>query len=189
MLQVAYQYADKEYVGRNMHAPGFDTCTGCHATHELELNFEKCATCHAGAKSAEDIRFSATDLDGDKDVKEGVEAEIMALEEKLFAAMQAYAKNVAKAPIAYSPSAYPYFFADANANGKTDERRETAYTDWTPRLLRAAYNYQYVQKDPGGFAHNPKYIGQILFDTLESLNGAGGLKVDMTGLVRPEVKK
>ena len=188
MRQVAYQYADKEYVGRNMHAPGFDTCTGCHATHELGLNFDKCVACHAGVKSADDIRFSANDLDGDKDVKEGAKAEIMALEEKLYGAMQAYAKTVSKADIAYDPGAYPYFFADANANGKAD-KDEKAYTEWTPRLLRAAYNYQYVQKDPGIFAHNPKYAGQILFDTLESLNGAGGLKVDMTGLSRPEVKK
>ncbi len=186
--QVAYQYTDKEYVGRFMHAPGFDTCTGCHATHELELNFDKCTTCHAGAKTAGDIRFSQTDLDGDKDVKEGVKAEIAALEEKLWAAMQAYAKKVAEAPIVYDPYAHPYFFGDANDNGKKDAD-EKAYTEWTPRLLRAAYTFQYVQKDPGIYAHNPKYAGQILFDSLESLNGAGGLKVDMTGLVRPEVKK
>lgn len=186
--QVAYEYADKEYVGQNKHAPGADTCTSCHAAHELELNFEKCVACHAGAKSAADIRFSSVDLDGDKDVKEPIKAEITALEEKLWAAMQAYAKTVAKADIAYDAHAYPYFFADANANGKADQG-EKSYTEWTPRLLRAAYNYQYAQKDPGGYAHNPKYIGQILFDSLESLNGAGGLKVDMTGLTRPEVKK
>lgn len=186
--QVAYQYADKEYVGRNLHAPGFDTCTACHNTHELELNFEKCTTCHAGAKAPGDIRFSQTDYDGDKDVKEGVKAEVMALEEKLWGAMQAYAKKVAEEPIVYDAHAYPYFFADKNDNGKVDQG-EGAYTEWTPRLLRAAYNYQYVQKDPGIYAHNPKYAFQILYDTLESLNGAGGLKVDMTGLARPEVKK
>ncbi len=186
--QVAYQYDGKEYVGRNLHAPGFDTCTACHNTHELELNFEKCTTCHAGAKAPGDIRFSATDFDGDKDTKEGIKAEIMALEEKLWTAMQAYAKKVAEEPILYNPAAYPYFFADKNDNGKVDEG-EGAYTEWTPRLLKAAYNYQYVQKDPGIYAHNPKYAVQLLYDTLESLNGAGGLKVDMTGLVRPEVKK
>lgn len=185
--QVAYQYADKEYVGRNMHAPGFDTCTACHNTHELDLQLDKCVTCHAGVKSADDIRFSSTDLDGDKDVKEGVKAEVAALEEKLYTAMQAYAKTVSKTAIAYDAHTYPYFFADANTNGKVD-KDEKAYTEWTPRLLRAAYNYQYVQKDPGIFAHNPKYAGQILFDSLEDL-GKGGVKVDMTGLTRPEVKK
>lgn len=185
---VAYQYDGKEYVGRFMHAPGFDTCTACHNTHELELNFAKCTTCHAGAKAPGDIRFSSTDYDGDKDTKEGIKAEILALEAKLWTAMQAYAKKVAEVPILYDPVAFPYFFADKNDNGKKDEG-EGAYTEWTPRLLKAAYNYQYVQKDPGIYAHNPKYAVQILYDSLESLNGAGGLKVDMTGLVRPEVKK
>jgi hypothetical protein len=185
--QVAYQYADKEYSGRNMHAPGFQDCTQCHNTHELGLQFDKCVTCHAGVKSAEEIRFIKDDLDGDKDVKEGVAGEIATLQEKLYVAMQAYAKDVAKAAIAYDAHTYPYFFGDANGNGKADEG-EKAYTEWTPRLLRAAYNYQYAQKDPGLFAHNAKYGAQILFDALEDL-GKGGVKVDMTGLVRPAVAK
>jgi hypothetical protein len=181
--QGAYQYAGKEYVGRNMHVPGFDTCTGCHDTHALTLQFDKCVTCHAGAKSPEDIRITKDDYDGDKNVTEGVAEEIETMQEKVYAAMQAYAKDVAKAAIVYDPAAYPYFFADANGNGKVDEG-EGSYTEWTPRLLRAAYNYQYSYKDPGLFAHNPKYAAQILYDTLEDL-GKGGVKVDLTGMVRP----
>ena len=185
--QGAYQYADKEYVGRFAHVPGFDTCTGCHNPHALELSFDKCTSCHAGVESAGEIRIMATDLDGDKDVKEPIKAEIDAMTEKLSAAMQLYAKDVAKAPIVYDSHAYPYFFADKNANGKVDEG-EGGYAAWTPRLLKAAYNYQYVLKDPGMFAHNAKYAAQILYDTLEDL-GKGGVKVDLTGMTRPEVKK
>ncbi len=181
--QVAYQYADKEYVGRNLHAPSMDNCTGCHNTHELGLNFDKCVTCHAGVKSPQDIRLTTTDFDGDKDVKEGMAGEIKTMEEKLLLGLQTYAKDVSKAAIAYDPNAYPYFYADANANGAVD-KDEKAYTDWTPRLLRAAYDYQYVQKDPGLFAHNGKYGIQILYDALEDL-GKGGIKVDMTGMTRP----
>ena len=33
----AYQYDGQTYVGRNVHVAGFDTCTACHGTHELEL--------------------------------------------------------------------------------------------------------------------------------------------------------
>ena len=51
---------------------------------------------------------------------------------------------------------------------------------WTPRLLRAAYNYQYATKDPGVYAHNGKYITQALYDTLEDMG------VDVSGMVRPE---
>ena len=75
----------------------------------------------------------------------------MTLEEKLYAAIQAYAKDVTKQPIVYTPDANPYFFIDTNGNGKADEdeaNSDNRYADWTPRLLRAAYNYQYVQKDP-----------------------------------------
>ena len=166
---------------------GFQDCTQCHSTHELSLNADKCVTCHAGVKSAEEIRITKDDLDGDKDVKEGVAGELATMQEKLFAAMQTYAKDVAKAAIAYDAAAYPYFFADANGNGKVD-KDEKAYTEWTPRLLRAAYNYQFAQKDPGLFAHNPDYAAQFLYDSLEDL-AAGGVKVDMTGMVRPAVAK
>ena len=61
--------------------------------------------------------------------------------------------------------------------------RITVYNSWTPRLLRAAYNYQYSTKDPGTFAHNGKYIIQVLYDSLEDLSKA--TTVDMKGLVRP----
>lgn len=182
-VQGAYQYADKEYVGRFKHVPGFDTCTSCHDPHTLELAVDKCSTCHPGIKELSDIRISAADYDGDGDAKEPMSAEIADLTEKLYAAMQAYAKEVAEAPIVYDGHRYPYYFADANGNGKLDQG-EGAYTGWTPRLLKAAYNYQYVQKEPGIYAHNSKYAAQILYDTLESL-ADGGIKVDMADLVRP----
>ncbi len=184
--QGAYQYADKEYVGQFKHVPGFDTCTGCHNPHALELELEKCTTCHAGIEAVGDIRITPTDLDGDADAKEPIKAEIEGLTEKLYAAMQTYATEVAEAPIVYDAHAYPYYFNDANGNGEVDEG-EGSYTAWTPRLLKAAYNYQYVQKDPGMYAHNAKYAGQILYDTLEDL-AAGGIEVDMEGLERPEAK-
>ncbi len=37
--------------------------------------------------------------------------------------------------------------------------------------FQAAYNYQYSIKDPGVFAHNPKYIMQILIDSSEAIGG------------------
>ena len=80
--------------------------------------------------------------------------------------------------LVYSPSAYPYFFADANANGTIDEG-EGAYATWTPSLLRAAYNYQYSQKDPGAFAHNGKYILQVLYDSLVEVGA------DVSAYTRP----
>jgi hypothetical protein len=185
--QVAYQYDGKKYAGQFAHAPGLDTCTSCHSTHELGLKMDKCVTCHAGAKTPQDIRINPKDLDGDKDVKEGIAREVMALEDKLFKAIIDYSKTITKTSIAYSGTAYPYFFVDTNGDGKTDAKEAVSansWKDWTPRLLKATYTYQYIQKDPGAFAHNPKYAIQILYDALEDLGKK--VPVDMTGLARPE---
>ncbi len=82
-----------------------------------------------GVKTVEDLakirmNGSLVDYDGDGDAKEGIEAEMAGLQEKLLAAIKAYAKEVAKADIVYDPAAYPYFFADKNGNGKVDDGRE-----------------------------------------------------------------
>ena len=64
---------------------------------------------------------------------------------------------------------YPYFFVDPNDNGVVDPGEKTGYNAWTARLLRAAYDYQYAQKDPGAFAHNAKYLIEVLYDAIADL--------------------
>jgi hypothetical protein len=44
-----------------------------------------------------------------------------------------------------------------------------AFTDFTPRLMRAAFNYQFSKKDPAGYVHNGKYMLQLLYDSVEDL--------------------
>jgi hypothetical protein len=98
----------------------------------------------------------------------------------------AYAQGVAGSPIVYSATAYPYFFVDANGNGTADEgeiSRDNAYASWTPRLLAAAYNFQFVTRDPGGFAHNPEYTLQALHDSIADLATASGRP--MPAIARP----
>ena len=126
---------------------------------------------------------SLMDYDGDGDAKEGMQAEFAGLQEKLLTAIKAYAKEVAKADIGYDAATYPYFFADTNANGKLDEG-ERPYATWTPRLLKAAYNYQVAGKDPGAFAHNAKYIIQLLHDSIADLNTKIAKPVDIAKAAR-----
>lgn len=187
-----YEFDGKQYNGRNTHVPSMQNCSQCHDVHTQTVQVEKCAGCHDGVKTVDDlktIRMTAVDFNGNGDTQEGLEAEIASMEATLYAAMQAYASGVAGTPIAYDPVAYPYFFKDTNGNGTVDPDEVTSdngYASWTPRLLQAAYNYQYVQKDPGQFAHNGKYVLQVLYDTLESLNA----KTPVAGfdtMVRPEV--
>ena len=174
----AYQYEGKTYVGQNKHVAGFDTCIECHSTHNLAVQAEACAGCHAGAAELTDIRMTQTDFDGDGNVTEGIAGEISTMQEALYAALQTYAKGTAGTALVYDPVRYPYFFADTNANGAIDEG-EGGYATWTPRLLRGAYNYQYAQKDPGTFAHNAKYILQTLYDSTQDLGG------DVSKFTRP----
>ncbi len=98
----------------------------------------------------------------------------------------AYAKAVAKTPIVYDSHQYPYFFTNKNASGKSDASEAkygNKYKTWTPRLLRATYNYQYVAKDPGDYAHNPAYTVQLLHDSLADLGTK--VKIDMAAMARP----
>ena len=104
------------------------------------------------------------------DTDEGIAGEVETIHEALYAAIQDYAANVIGTPIEYNAHAYPYWFT---ADGER-------YGNWTPRLLQAAYNYQYGAKDPGAFAHNGKYIVQVLYDSLADVGG------DTSGMTRPE---
>ena len=161
-VQGAYMYEGKEYVGQNMHADEagkMNKCQDCHDVHALEAKVEACETCH-DTTDPYAIRESDVDYDGDGDVTEGIKGEIDTLTEALFVEIQKYAESKG-APITYDAHVYPYF---AGADGK-------AYPAWTPRLLKAAFNYQYVQKDPGAFTHNPKFVIQFLYDSIEDLGG------------------
>jgi hypothetical protein len=179
-----YEYDGQRYDAKFSHVEGLDTCIGCHDQHSLEVKVQTCAQCHEGVNTVEDLKNarqmgSLMDYDGDGNTTEGIYYEIQGLQELTFQAIQAYAKDVAGAQIAYNAAAYPYFFADANGNGQADEG-ETKYVNWTPRLLKAAYNYQLSVKDPGAFAHNAKYVIELLFDSITDLNTKLPTPVDLS---------
>ncbi len=180
----AYEFEGREYTGFNNHVGVFNSCTECHDTHALSIVVDDCAECHEGADTVENlrnIRMTDVDYDGDGDVTEGVYGEIDTLRELLYGAIQAYATDTTGGGIIYSADAYPYWFADADGNGRVNDD-EGAFASWTPNLLRAAYNYQDSRKDPGGFAHNSSYVMQILYDSIQAVNG------DVNGLTRAEVR-
>ena len=186
-VQGAYEYGAEAYNGRLTHVEAYSTCTGCHDTHRQDVEVAECSACHTGVQTREDlagIRMDTTDYDGDGDTEEGVAGEIATMRESLYAVLQDYARSVTGDPIAYDAQAYPYFFTDTDGDGLASPE-EAVYTNryaaWTPRLLRAAYNYQYTMKDPGAFAHNPKYILQFLYDSQADLGA------DVSGMTRPPV--
>ena len=164
--QGAYEYTGKTYDGKFPHVTEADTCIECNNKHTLEVKLELCAQCHTGVKSTDDLKnirmaSSSHDYDGDENTTEGIAFEIEGLQKALISAIQSYATTIAGTAIAYSASSYPYFFIDTNGNGVVDTDEAVSanrYNAWTPRLLKAAYNYQFSVKDPGAHCHNSKYI-------------------------------
>jgi hypothetical protein len=187
-----YEYDGKSYDGKFDHVPGYDTCIACHDMHTLEVRFDECTVCHQDLESADDlvnIRMpgSLVDYDGDGDMDEGIFFEIEGMRELLYQAFQAYASEVTGTPIVYDSHSYPYFFIDTDADGEPAEEEAAfpnRYNAWTPRLAKAAYNYQVSLKDPGRFAHGGKYILQLLYDSIESLNEVVAEPVDLSNANR-----
>jgi hypothetical protein len=182
-----YEYEGRSYDTRYEHVPGYDSCIGCHNPHTLEIRLDECAACHTGVASIEDLHNirmagSLADYDGDGNVTEGIRFEIEGLQEMLMEGIQAYAVEVAEVPIIYFSGGHPYFFIDTDGDGVLDDDEAVPanrYNAWTPRLLKAAYNYQTSRKDPGAYAHGPKYIIQLLHDSIEDLNTALSTPVDL----------
>jgi hypothetical protein len=183
-----YEYEGNSYDARFDHVEGYDTCIGCHNSHTLEVKVSECSTCHIGVASQEDlvnIRMvgSLVDYDGDGDTEEGITSEIAGLQEMLYQAIRAYASEVAGTAVAYDSHAYPYFFIDTNEDGEAGEDEANygnSFNAWSPRLLKAAYNYQVSYKDPGAYAHGGKYIIQLLYDSIADLNTVLSSPVDLS---------
>jgi hypothetical protein len=188
-----YQYKDKVYDTNFRHAAGLSTCTSCHNPHSLEVKVDLCKDCHTAVTAKADLKKirmidSMLDYNGDGKTDGGVYDEINGLGTKLLAAIVAYPTAKSTAKICYDSGAYPYFFKDTDGNGTCETAEANfgnKYDAWTPRLLRAAYNYQMYKKDPGAYAHNAKYIIQLLYDSIIDLNTQlGANAIDMAKAVR-----
>lgn len=168
-----YQYPDKEYSGRFFHARPIESCVTCHNPHTLKISETTCLTCHEdGALDA--IRISRISFDGSGDLSKGIRSDLAANADLLKAMLTEYSVAVTGTPLVFEPH-YPYFFADADRDGRADTAEgggSVAYKAWTPRLLKAAYNWKFVTADPGAFAHNPHYAFELLYDSIEDLTVA-----------------
>jgi hypothetical protein len=167
------------------------TCGRCH--------FKDDGTPVTSMTELEDARqfgFNG-DIDGDG-IEEGMKAEVDGLAAKLFGAIRSYATVKTGHGICYTAATNPYWFlnndaadttgacttaeadpcnlfsavsattVDANSVACVAAKQHTGY--YTPRLLRAVYNYQIYIKEPGAWAHNPRYIIQMMYDSLVDLN-------------------
>jgi hypothetical protein len=68
-----------------------------------------------------------------------------------------------------------------DTNGSTTNPLATGLS---PRLLRATFIYKFAMKEPGAWAHNGKYVAQVIFDAIEDLN-AGITALSGTTVAQP----
>ena len=181
----AYHYPGKSYSGRFFHARPVASCASCHEPHSLQVQTDSCLTCHEQASPGA-IRISRISHDGSGDLGKGIRDDIEANAARLKAMLGDYAAQVAGTAMVYDGNRHPYFFADANGDGRADEAdgRPVPFNAWTPRLLKAAYNWKFVTADPGAFAHNPHYVLELLYDSIEDLGGPLDLDMAAAGLHR-----
>lgn len=185
-VRAGFHYPGRSYAGQFMHVPSANTCVDCHDVHTTAVATDGCMSCHRGVENLTDIRTRHTDFDGDGDIAEGIHGEIVTLQARLGDAIRAYAAQVIEAPIGYAPGTFPYFFNDSDGDGQIDATEAVMpnrYQSWTPRLVKAAYNFQVAAKDPGGYVHNPTYMLQLLYDSLQSM--AERVPLDVSAMRRP----
>ncbi len=142
-------------------------CMGCHMDspkednsaggHTWKAQVETCQRCHGPVEEFTDIRASA-DYDGDG-ITETVFQELGTIDPDtgLFGQLKAALQAMG---IYYNPDSYPYFFTSTGGR----------FRNWTTHTLSAAFNLAYAYKAGNAvYAHNAKYIVQILQDSLRAL--------------------
>ncbi len=182
---LGYHYPGKTYSGRFFHAKPVANCVSCHDPHTLDIAAETCLTCHESGVP-DRIRISRVSYDGSGDTTKGIQADLGANADLLLELLTDYAAEVVGTPILYDGAHYPYFYADANGDGLADRdgERAVAYNAWTPRLLRAVYNWKFATADAGAYVHNPPYAFELLYDSIEDLAGPLGLDMTALGILR-----
>ena len=191
---MGYQYEGKEYVGAFKHATGVETCTSCHDPHSLHIqavpnsDANLCSTCHSNVSGWADykkVTMSNTDYDGDG-VVESAYDEIEGLKAILRDAMNKYSIAITGNGFGFKLDSYPYAFIDTNQDGEIDESEgifPNQYTTFRPRLLKAVFNFMFVEKEPAAYVHNADYALQLLFDSIDDLSQVSGVTTE--GLTRP----
>jgi hypothetical protein len=170
-----YEYTGTTYVGQNAFtahtglAPALlNDCVSCHmnsdaADDKNHTFLPEVVTCTVGTGCHTDSDGTFEGLSGSPSSNS---AEIETLSGDLLPLIETYANDTLNMPIVYS-NGYPYW---CNDNGNPC-RFDNPYVSFDAKLLRAAYNYQTAQKEPGGFIHNGAYIKQLLFDSITDLGG------------------
>ncbi|MDT8395958.1 MAG: hypothetical protein RRA32_05880 [bacterium] len=181
-----YEYAGSEYSGEHIHAalgcvrchmaeePGTEEVGGhtFHMAHGSTEATTYCAPCHPSMAAIDNPWGTGTDAANDV---------AYMLTVLLNDAIEAYdspddADTTAQV---YFTESYPYFILNESAGGNTSQ-------GWDPPLAEAAFNWQFIKKDPGAYAHNWKYAVQLLYDSYKDLRfNDGSIPALAASVTRP----
>lgn len=137
-----------------------------YAPGDLALN-PVCVNCHTsrGAGSNAANAWLGTNFTTD-DLEAGVVAPHKG---RYLAALKALEELLEHDGFYFQPS-YPYFFSEANST-----ERNKGVTDWTAggtdadgmNNMGAAFNFNLLEHDPGGVAHNRRYTRRLIYDAID----------------------
>jgi hypothetical protein len=207
---VGYQYTGQTYAQRWDHDLGYTNaypatsapkarCTYCHmegGTHEFVAKLTAtCAGCHTATSIDELTPFARPEDNYDNDPLTKPKAELGVFAARLQTAIQNYAKAAKTAGTTgaewvlwYNRGDNPLstassnFYKDGNHSGvlELSELVSANTPKWDTKGYRATFNNLLWMEFPQAWAHNPKYILQILYDSANDLD-----PTTVVGLTRP----
>lgn len=144
------------------------------------ISATKCAGCHKLTISG-DTRHSVAQLNAKRALYKARLTELKGI--------------LGNAGIYYNAAINPYFFTTDNASSQGSS---TQYKRWDERaailgistidLVGAAFNMNYLNREPGAWAHNDVYASRLIFDSIVTLGGTPSLAnwpVGSNGRQRP----
>ena len=207
-MGIWYGQTADDYVGFDEHNPTaagstpdeMSKCTFCHMGPDYSHSFRpeeifaaQCASCHTevSGTNLEEIRKddagTAVDYDGDTDLLEPIKDEIESFKDALVAEMAIYGSafyrdagtHAGTHDVVYNESQDRWYVDEDDSGDYTSG--DTRWRKWDEHFSRALYNLAFLHDEPGYYAHNPKYVLQLLYDTIDNLDEEYG-SVTPTGL-------
>ncbi len=162
--------------GNSMHTTFFNTdkCVSCHYNetaggHTFEPDISGCTGCHAGETDF-NLVYSGKDYDNDG-TTEGVQDEVRGLLELL--KEEVLEETPSTADVTISHDGEYFLIARGGASPVAADESNTDLLDPTndAALLRAMFNWYWVEFDGSFGVHNHKYAIQLLQKSFEELTG------------------
>ncbi|WP_346297712.1 ammonia-forming cytochrome c nitrite reductase subunit c552 [Geoglobus acetivorans] len=160
-----YEFEGRDYVSSNPHASIEGLCTACHMSN-ADHTFEAVEVKNGAVVDIKAYDTLCKKCHGDD--KNALISTINERKSQYESALKTIEKLLAEKGIYYDGERYPYFYGTPNAEEHTFAN---AFKDWPSKdILGAAYNLNLLAREPGAFVHNPEYVKQIIYDTIDFLD-------------------